>query len=374
MGSFNGALKNVSAVELGTAAAIAAIKKSGFSSSSIEEVIFGNVLQANLGQSPARQVAIKSGCALSTDSTTVNKVCASGLKAVSIATQGILLGDRNIVLAGGMESMSNAVFYQKRKLPTLGSSQLIDSIMRDGLNDGIEGVAMGNYAELLAERYSISREEQDTFAIESYKRAEAAWTSKLFSDEIVPISVQERNTQMMIDEDEEFKKVDFAKLKSLKPAFEKNGTITAANASTINDGASAIVIARGDYIDWSNQRPLGQIISYADAAVDPKEFGIAPSVAVPIALKRANIEAKEISLWEINEAFSVVTLANAKILGLDLSKVNVRGGGVSLGHPIGSSGCRILVTLLHALKPGQYGCASVCNGGGGATAVIVKRI
>nr|CDI54380.1 acetoacetyl-CoA thiolase [Melanopsichium pennsylvanicum 4] len=368
IGSFNGVLKKATAPELGVVAVKAAIERAGLKPDQIEEVYMGNVLQANVGQAPARQVALKAGCPDSTEATTINKVCASGMKAISLAAQNIALGQRGVMVAGGMESMSNAPYYLPRG-NTYGHVQALDSIVKDGLHDVYNQVAMGNCAENTAKKLSITREDQDNFAIESYRRSTEAWKANAFANEIAPVTLSDKKGEVVISEDEEFKNVKLEKIPTLRPVFDKNGTITAANASTLNDGASAVVLASEAECKKLGVKPLAKIVGFADAACAPIDFPIAPAYAIPKALERAGLTKDDISLFEINEAFSAVALANNKMLGLDASKVNVLGGGVSLGHPIGSSGSRIVVTLAHALKPGQYGCAGVCNGGGGASAM-----
>ncbi|EPQ29831.1 uncharacterized protein PFL1_02504 [Pseudozyma flocculosa PF-1] len=373
VGSFNGSLKKLTAPQLGVTAAKAAIERAGLKPEQIEDCYFGNVLQGNVGQSPARQVALGAGCPDTTEATTINKVCASGMKAITLAAQNIALGQRNVMIAGGMESMSNAPYYLPRGT-SFGHVQAADAIVKDGLHDVYNQVAMGNCAENTAKNLSITREAQDAYAIESYKRSADAWKAGAFKDEIVPVTIADRKGDVVVAEDEEYKNVKLDKIPTLRPVFDKNGTVTAANASTLNDGASAVVLASKAETEKLGVKPLAQIISYADAACAPIDFPIAPAKAIPIALERAGITKDDVSLFEINEAFSAVALANNQILGLDASKVNVLGGGVSLGHPIGSSGARIVVTLAHALKPGQYGCAGVCNGGGGASAIVIKRL
>ncbi|KIS68485.1 acetyl-CoA C-acetyltransferase [Mycosarcoma maydis] len=372
IGSFNGVLKKATAPELGVVAVKAAIQRAGLKPDQIEEVYMGNVLQGNVGQAPARQVALKAGCPDTTEATTINKVCASGMKAISLAAQNIALGQRSIMVAGGMESMSNAPYYLPRG-NTYGHVQATDAIVKDGLHDVYNQVAMGNCAENTAKKLSITREQQDAFAIESYRRSAEAWKANAFANEIAPVTISDKKGDVVISEDEEYKNVKLEKIPSLRPVFDKNGTITAANASTLNDGASAVVLASEAEVAKLGIKPLAKIVAFADAACAPIDFPIAPAYAIPKALERAGLTKDDIALFEINEAFSAVALANNQMLGLDASKVNVLGGGVSLGHPIGSSGARIVVTLAHALKPGQYGCAGVCNGGGGASAIIIKR-
>lgn len=337
----------------------------------------GHVLQANTGQSPARQVVIGAGCPPSTEATTVNKVCASGMKSIILATQSLQLGNRSVMVAGGMESMSNSPFYVPRGA-SFGHFQASDSIVKDGLWDVYNQIHMGTCAEKSATDHSISREAQDEYAIESYRRAAEAWKRKAFEDEIIPIEILEKRTGKItkVEEDEEYKNIKLEKVKSLKPVFKKeNGTVTAANASTLNDGASAVVLMTGEKADELGVKKLAKIISYADAACDPIDFPIAPTLAIPLALKKAGLKLSEMSKIEINEAFSVVALANLKILGIqDAKNVNVNGGGVALGHPIGSSGCRIVVSLVHSLKKGEFGLAGICNGGGAASAIVVQRL
>jgi len=351
-----------------------ALEKANVAPEEVEEVYMGNVVSANSGQSPARQALFGAGCPNSTEATTINKVCASGMKAIMLAAQNIKLGDSSIMVAGGMESMSHVPFYVKRNV-MYGHQELTDGIIKDGLWDVYNQVHMGVCAENTAEKYQIGRSEQDKFAIESYKRSAEAWKSGVFKKEIIPVKIKDRKKEIVISEDEEYKNVNFDKIPVLKPVFKpKDGTVTAANSSTLNDGASAVVLASEAKVQQLGLKPLAEIISFADAACAPIDFPIAPSLAIPKALKKAGLALKDISLFEINEAFSVVVRANKKILNLDPSKVNVAGGAVSLGHPIGSSGCRIVVTLNHLLKSGQYGLASICNGGGAASAIVIKKL
>lgn len=372
VGSFRGSLVSLTAPQLGAIAIQATLKQASISK--VDSVIMGNVLSAGLGQAPARQAALYSGLPESTVCLTVNKVCASGLKAVMLAAQEISLGLQETMVAGGMESMSNAPHY----LPNIrmglpyGHQQITDSIIHDGLTCAKYHIHMGECAEETATKYNISRGEQDAYAIESYRRAAKATADGLFKSEIVPITMDlGKKGTIMISEDEEFKKINFDKVPSLKPAFQSTGTITAANSSTLNDGASAVLLTK---VGSSGGKPLARILSMADAECNPKMFTIAPSLAVPMALERAGLKKEQIDLWEINEAFSVVALANIKLLGLDPGKVNIWGGAVSLGHPIGSSGCRLLVTLINQLKSGQKGCVAICNGGGGASAMIIEKL
>ncbi|KAL2918787.1 hypothetical protein HK105_201621 [Polyrhizophydium stewartii] len=372
-GAFQKSLAKLRAPELGAVAIKAAVERAGLKPDQVEEVFMGNVVSAGVGQSPARQAALLAGLTESTEATTVNKVCASGLKAVMFATQSLQLGDRHIMVAGGMESMSNVPFYFPRGAQ-YGHQQSLDGIIKDGLWDVYNNVHMGNCAEETAVEYKISREEQDDHAINSYKRAAAAWAAGRFNAEIAPITIKDKKGDKVISEDEGYKNVDFSRVSSLRPAFQKDGTVTAANASTLNDGASALVLMTRQRADELGIKPLARVLGYADAACAPKKFTIAPSLAIPKALKHAGLSLSDIDLFEINEAFSVVIRANEKILGLDPAKVNVAGGGVSLGHPIGSSGSRILVTLVHLLNKGQVGLTAICNGGGAASSLIIERL
>jgi acetyl-CoA C-acetyltransferase len=339
----------------------------------------GNVLQANLGQSPATQSSIFSGIPNSVPSTTVNKVCASGMKAVMFAAQSIMLGDNDVVVAGGMENMSAVPYYldKARNGYRLGHGQLIDGLIKDGLWDVYNDYHMGNAADLCATECNISREEQDAYAIESYKRAQAAWSKGLFKDEIVPVSIPQKGKDaLIISEDEEFKKVDFNKIPSLRPVFTKEGTVTAANASTLNDGAAALILMSREKADALGLKPIAKIRSYADAQQAPEWFTTSPSKALPKAIAKAGLTMNDIDFFEINEAFSVVAIANNQKMGLDPSKVNVQGGAVSIGHPLGCSGARIIVTLLSVLKNNhaKLGAAAICNGGGGASALVLELL
>ncbi|KAJ2120876.1 Acetyl-CoA acetyltransferase A, mitochondrial [Coemansia sp. RSA 720] len=373
VGSFRGSLAKLIAPELGAVAIRSAVDRAGIDPSHVKEVYMGNVLQAGEGQAPTTQALIKAGLSESTPATTINKVCASGMKAVMLAAQNIQLGIQPTMVAGGMESMSNVPYYVQRGTQ-YGHSELTDGIIKDGLWDVYNKIHMGNCAENTARKHSISREMQDSHAIASYKRAAAAWEANVFANEIVPVTISTRKGDTIVSIDEEFSNVKFDKIPSLRPVFDKNGTVTAANASSLNDGASALLLMSADKATELSVKPLARIVSYADAATLPIDFPIAPSLAVPIALERAGLAIKDIALWEFNEAFSVVARVNEKILGLEPDKVNVAGGAVALGHPIGSSGSRILVTLTHLLKPGQFGCASICNGGGGASAVVIQKL
>ncbi|MDX1637991.1 MAG: acetyl-CoA C-acyltransferase [Balneolaceae bacterium] len=379
IGSFGGALSQYTAPELGATTIIELLKSSGVKQNEVNEVVLGNVLTAGVGQAPARQAAIKAGLPELTPCTTVNKVCASGMKAVMIAANQIQLEEADIVVAGGMESMSNVPYYlpDHRFGSKLGHGSVKDGILIDGLWDVYNDFHMGNAAEICARECNISREQQDEFAVTSYKRAIEAHEKGYFSDEIIPMKVKNRkgNTEK-ISMDEELNKVNFDKIPKLRPVFDKEGTVTAANASSINDGAAALLVMSAEKADELGLSPLARIVSQASAAKAPEWFTTAPSDAIPKALNRAGLDKTEIDLFEINEAFSVVSLANNQILELDPGKVDIHGGAVSIGHPIGCSGARILVTLIHALKRtgGRYGCVGICNGGGGASAMVLEMI
>jgi acetyl-CoA C-acetyltransferase len=379
IGSFNGKLSTVTALELGKTAITEALKRANVNGDQIDEVFFGNVLTANVGQAPAKQAALLSGISTNTPCTTINKVCASGLKAVMLGAQAIRLGDADIVVVGGMESMSQAPFYlpNQRAGIKYGNGQIIDAIVRDGLQDPYNGTMMGNTAEICAKKYVFSREDQDAYAISSYKRAEAAYANGYFADELVAVAIPQRGGYpVMVAEDEEFRNIRYDKVPTLRPAFEKEGTVTAVNASKINDGAAAFVLASKAKVEELGLKPIAKIIGYADASQSPDWFTTTPAKAIPKALKKAGISIDAVDFFEINEAFSVVALANMKELNLSHDKVNVFGGAVSLGHPIGASGARILATLTSVLKHknGKIGVASICNGGGGASAVVIERL
>ncbi|KAF7331969.1 Acetyl-CoA acetyltransferase [Mycena kentingensis (nom. inval.)] len=373
-GSLNGSLKTFTAPQLGTAALKHALASKNIDPSLVEEVYFGNVVQAGVGQSPARQVALSAGLSPSSDATTINKVCASGMKSIMLAAQGIQLGQRSVVAAGGMESMSNAPFLVPRVNPGFGKFTAIDSLENDGLWDVYNNQAMGNCGESAAVKLDISRSVQDDHAIESYKRAERAWAAGAFDAEIVPITVKGKKGDTIVKEDDEYKRVIYEKVPGLKSAFKQGGSITAANSSPLSDGASALILMSAEKAKELGLTPLAKVVSYADAGVEPVDFPIAPTVALPKALEKANLTVNDISLFEINEAFSVVVRIAEKVLSIDPAKINVNGGAVALGHAIGSSGARIVVSLVHALKPGQYGAAGVCNGGGAASALIIQKL
>lgn len=379
MGSFMGSLSTVPATKLGATAVKGALDKIGLDPANVQEIYMGNVLQAGEGQAPARQVALGAGLSVTTPSTTVNKVCASGMKAVTMAAQAIKAGDAEVIVAGGMENMSLVPHYYNARVATkLGDIKMQDGMVLDGLTDVYNKVHMGVCAEKCAVDYSITREDQDNFAIESYKRSAKAWSEGKFNEEIVPVSIPQRKGEPVIfAEDEEYKAVNFDRISTLPTVFKKEeGTVTAANASTLNDGASALILVSKEKMEELGLKPLAKIVSYADAAHEPENFTTAPSKALPIALKKAGLEISDIDFFEFNEAFSVVGLANNKILGLDASKVNVNGGAVALGHPLGSSGSRIIVTLINVLKQNnaKYGAAAICNGGGGASAIVIENI
>jgi acetyl-CoA C-acetyltransferase len=379
IGSFGGKLAGMTAVELGSIAIKGALAKSGVSSDAVEEVFMGNVISANLGQAPARQASIGAGIGYQVPCTTVNKVCASGMKAVMLAAQSIMLGINDVVVAGGMESMSNVPYYvpKARFGYKYGNAELIDGLVRDGLFEVYYKFPMGNCAENTAKEMNITREEQDAYAIQSYKRSAEAWKKGVFNDEVVPVEMIGRKGEtILIDEDEEFKNVMFDKIPSLKPVFDKSGTVTAANASTMNDGASALVLVSKEKAEELGLKPLAKIRGFADAAADPLWFTTAPALAIPKALKHAGVSADEVSFYEINEAFAAVALANQRELNLDNDKFNIFGGAVALGHPLGASGARIITTLNSVLhqKSGNIGVAGICNGGGGASAIVIERM
>jgi acetyl-CoA C-acetyltransferase len=379
IGSFGGALKSLSATQLGSIAIKGALEKAGVKAEQVQDVLMGCVLQANLGQAPARQAAKFAGLPNEVNCTTINKVCASGMKAIAIAAQSILLGDADIVVAGGMESMSNVPYYSPmlRWGNKYGDVQLIDGLAKDGLTDAYDGKAMGNAAELCASTCGISREEQDKFAIESYKRSQAAWTDGKFANEVLLVEIpQRKGDPIVFSKDEEPFNVKFDKIASLNPAFQKDGTVTAANASTMNDGAAALVLMSKEKTDELGLKPIAKILSYADAEQAPEWFTTTPSIAVPKAVAKAGLQMSDIDYWELNEAFAVVGIENTKRMKLDPSKVNVYGGAVSIGHPLGASGARIIVTLINVLKANnaKYGAAGICNGGGGASAMVIENI
>lgn len=378
IGSFGGILASIPAPQLGAAAIKAAMEEAGISPEMVQEVLMGNVLQAGVGQAPARQAALAAGIPNSVPCTTVNKVCSSGMKAIMQGAQAIMLGDADVVVAGGMENMSSVPHYlHGRNGVKLGDIKAQDGLLKDGLMDVYNGVHMGNCAEICAGDMSFSREEQDAFAINSYKRAAEAWAGGRFKDEVTPVSVpQRKGDPVLVQEDEDYTKVNFDKIPQLRPVFDKEGTVTAANASNINDGAAAVVLMSREKATELGITPLAKISGYADAAQSSEWFTTSPALAVPKAIAKAGITADDVSYYELNEAFSVVGLANMKLLNIDNSVTNVNGGAVSIGHPLGASGARIVITLLNVLKQNnaKYGAAGICNGGGGASAMVIEAL
>ncbi len=379
IGSFGGMFSGISATSLGAAAIKGALTQAGLDPKEVNEVLMGCVLQANLGQAPARQAAKFAGLPDNVICTTINKVCASGMKAIMQGAQSIMLGDSEVVVAGGMENMSQVPFYADtmRWGNKYGNVQLLDGLAKDGLTDVYHNYPMGNCSDLCAKENNISREEQDTFAINSYKRSQAAWAAGKFNDEIVPVEIpQKKGNPIICKEDEEHKNVKFEKIPELRPAFSKEGTATAANSSTMNDGAAALVLMSKEKAEKLGKKPIAIIRGYADAEQAPELFPTTPSLAVPKAIQKAGLQISDINYFELNEAFSTVGIVNIQKMKLDASKVNVNGGAVSLGHPLGASGARIIVTLIHVLKQnkGKYGAAGICNGGGGASALVVENV
>ena len=378
IGSMSGVLSQLSAVQLGSQAIKKAMERAGITGNDVEEVIMGNVIQANTGQAPGRQAALAAGIHPGATCTTVNKVCASGMKAIIYAAQSIMLGDKNIVVAGGMESMTNAPYMMAngRSGYRYGNGELVDAIVRDALQDPYNKEMMGNSGDRCAREFNFSREDQDAFAIESYRRAAEAYKNGYFSDELFDVEIAGRGESTFVKEDEEYKKLRADKVATLKPAFSKDGTVTAVNASKINDGAAAVVLMSGQKVKELGLKPLAKLIGYGDAEQAPDDFTTSPSIAMPKAAAKAGLEIKNIDYFEINEAFANVTMANTKLLGLDAAQVNVFGGAVALGHPVGASGARIICTLISVLKhkAGKYGAAGICNGGGGASAVVLEKI
>lgn len=379
IGAFNGSLASLSATQLGATAIKGALQKAGIDPAQVNEVFMGNVISAGLGQAPATQAMIYAGIPNTVPATTINKVCASGSKAIMLGAQSIMMGINDVVVAGGMESMSNIPYYldKARNGYRLGHGTVVDGMIKDGLWDVYKDFHMGNAAEICAREYNFTREDQDNFAIESYTRAQQAYAKKAFENEIVPVEIPVRGKDpIIVSVDEEYTKVNFDKLKTLKPAFEKDGTITAANASKLNDGASALILCSEEKVKELGLKPLAKIVAFADAAQAPEWFTTTPSIAIPKALKWAGIDIKDVDFFELNEAFSVVGLVNNKLLGLNDKKVNVYGGAVALGHPIGSSGARIVTTLTTILRNegGKYGVTGICNGGGGASAIVLEAV
>ncbi|XP_058810819.1 acetyl-CoA acetyltransferase, mitochondrial [Phymastichus coffea] len=377
MGSFLGSLSSLSATKLGAVAIQAAIERAGIAKEQVKEVYMGNVCQGFLGQAPARQSTLFAGLPKSTICTTINKVCASGMKSVMLGAQALQCGHQDIVLAGGMESMSNVPYYMKRGETPYGGVKLEDGIVFDGLTDVYHKFHMGNCAENTAKKLQITRELQDEYAINSYKRSAAAYEQNMFKDELVSVNVPQKKGKpdIIFSVDEEYKRVNFEKFNKLSTVFQKeNGTVTAGNASTLNDGAAALILTTTDNAQKLNLKPLARIAGFQDSATEPIDFPIAPSLGIPALLKNAGINKNDVALWEINEAFSVVVVANQKLLDIDPAKINIHGGAVSLGHPIGMSGARIIVHLVHALKAGEKGVASICNGGGGASSILIEKL
>ncbi len=379
IGSFGGALASLTAPQLGAHVIKAAVERSGIQFSDVQEVYMGNVLSANIGQAPVTQAMLAAGIPDSTPSTTINKVCASGMKAIMLGAQSIMLGTNDIVVAGGMESMSNVPYYlaSERWGAKMGNKEVTDGVIKDGLWDPYGNKHMGSCGETCAREYKFSREDQDNYAIESYRRAAEAWKNGYFANEVVPVVIpQKKGEPIIVREDEDFTKVKMDRIPTLSPAFEKDGTITAANASNINDGASAVVLMSREKAEEMGIKPLAKIIGFADAQQAPEWFTTTPAKAMPKAIKNAGLEISDIDYFEINEAFAVVALANMKDLGIRHDRTNIYGGGVSIGHPVGSSGARITITLLSALQNNnaKYGCAGICNGGGGASAIVLERM
>ncbi len=378
IGSFGGVLSSIPATELGAVAIKNAVQRAGLKPDQVDEVFMGNVISANLGQAPAKQATLAAGLSNQIPTTTINKVCASGMKAIMIGAQTIMTGDNDVVVAGGMENMSRAPFMVEKARYGFGygNGVFLDSIVRDALQDPYKGYMMGNAGEVCAKKYSFSREAQDAYAIESYNRAHQAYKEGAFKDELVGVEIKSRKGTEVVSEDEEYKKFAPDKIPTLRPAFDKEGTITAANASKINDGAAAVVLMSGEKVKELGLRPLAKILAFADASQEPEMFTTTPSKAMPKAIEKAGLKITDIDFFEINEAFSVVALANIKEMQLDPAKVNVYGGAVALGHPVGVSGARITITLLSALKNknGKIGCAGICNGGGGASAIVIEKL
>ncbi|HAD95850.1 MAG TPA: acetyl-CoA C-acetyltransferase [Cryomorphaceae bacterium] len=379
IGGFLGSLSTIPATQLGSIAIKGALDKIQLDPKEVQEVLMGNVLQANNGQAPARQAALGAGLSETVPCTTVNKVCSSGMKAIMQAAQAIRCGDADVIVAGGMENMSMVPHYlpNGRNGQKLGSIEMIDGLLRDGLTDVYNKTHMGNCAELCARDMNFSREEQDEFAINSYKRSADAWANGRFKDEVIPVEIpQRKGDPILVTEDEDYKKVNFEKIPQLRPVFDKEGSVTAANASNLNDGAAAMVLMSAEKAQALGLKPLARVVSYADAAQASEWFTTSPAKAVPLAIEKAGLKKEDISYYELNEAFSVVGLANMQLLGIDASQTNINGGAVSIGHPLGASGARIVVTLLNVLKQnnGKYGAAGICNGGGGASALVIESL
>jgi len=378
IGSLSGSLSTLTAIDLGKTAISAAMQRAGISGDQVDILYMGNVLQANVGQAPATQAGLAAGISTSTPFTTINKVCASGMKAIMLAAQEIMLGDAEVAVAGGMESMSNAPHYlpSGRTGIRYGNGEILDAIVRDGLQDPFKKYMMGNAAEVCARGYNFTREEQDAYSVESYERAHVAYNNGWFNEELVPVTIESKKGPVTITHDEEYTKLDISKVGSVKPAFEKDGTVTAINSSKINDGAAAVVLMSKEKMKALGVKPLARIVSFADAQQEPEWFTTTPSKAIPKALHKAGLDIRDIDLFEINEAFAVVALANMKELDIPREKLNIFGGAVALGHPIGVSGCRIVCTLISALQQqkGKLGAAAICNGGGGASAMVIELV
>ena len=376
IGSFQGQLAALSATQLGAVAIESAIQRAGIAKENVNEVYMGNVVSAGLGQAPARQAAIFAGLPKEVCCTTINKVCSSGMKSIMIGAQTLMLNQAKVIVAGGMESMSNVPYYLNRGTTPYGGINLIDGIVFDGLTDVYNKFHMGNCAENTAKKMMISRKEQDDFALRSYTRSAQAWSNKVFDSEITPVKIQQkRKPVVIISEDEEFKRVNVDKFRQLNTVFQKeNGTVTAGNSSTLNDGASAVILMTTKAAEDYKLKPLARIVGFQDAETDPIDFPIAPALAVPKLLQKTGVHKDDVTMWEINEAFSVVVLANISKLDIDPEKVNINGGAVSLGHPIGMSGARLITHMSHTLKSGEYGCASICNGGGGASSILIQKL
>ncbi|XP_076317223.1 acetyl-CoA acetyltransferase, mitochondrial-like isoform X1 [Tachypleus tridentatus] len=376
IGSFRGSLTTLSSIKLGTIAIDGTIERAGISKEAVQEVYMGCVYQSGLGQNPAKQAALGAGLSVTTPCSTINKLCSSGMKAVALAAQNLLLGQQDVMVAGGMESMSNVPYYLPRGETPFGTISLIDGCQYDGLTDAYSNLLMGSCADKTAEKYSIGRKEQDSFAVSSYQKSAAAAERGIFGKEIVPVTIpgKKGRSDTVMNKDEEYSKVIYEKLPKLSPAFEKNGTVTAANASSLGDGAAACVLMTREAVETFKLKPLAKIIGFADSSVDPLYFPVAPSEAMNKVLMQSGLKKEDIAMWEINEAFSVVPLINIQLLDLDASKVNPNGGAVSLGHPLGMSGARLVNALSLNLKPGEYGMASTCNGGGGASAMVIQKL
>ncbi|CAF0925545.1 unnamed protein product [Rotaria sordida] len=374
IGSFRGSLSSIPAAKLGATAIKACLEQAKVPANCVQEVYMGNVLQAGVGQAPARQAVIYAGLPKDTLCTTVNKVCASGMKAIMMASQSLMCGHQDVMLAGGMESMSNVPYYFPRGETSYGSFQMEDGIAKDGVTDAYDQISMGACAEKTAKTEGLSREDQDVYAKRSYERTIKAWKEGIFKDEIIPITVTTKKNETVVDQDEEFKKVNFEKMKTMKSFFVQNGTITVANASKMSDGAAVCLLMTRQAVDALGCKPLARVVAFADAETNPIDFSIAPTMAISKLLKMVNVNKDDIAMWEVNEAFSAVALVSAKLLGINQDKLNIHGGCVSLGHPFGMSGARLVVHLCHSLKKGEKGVAGICNGGGGASSILIEKL